>query len=229
MSFASPLQNRRGMALLNMVFIFIFIGVMAVAGAKMYGSMVARGKITDTKGGLENQVRMIVTWAAKNGQLPTADQYLCTNGATNCVFGGTAPQDAWGNTIYYIYDKNLTNVVTGGLCGRTTTNLSDNSVPGVPFAFSLISAGIDATVQTKVNVSVVKKTADFIGIISNYQTDPTTGNSDLYRAVPLEELKNKAGCYGSSGGKLSFLNNELARVCVNTVYKISVYATGGVP
>jgi len=35
------------MALLNMVFIFIFIGALVVAGVKMYDSIVKRGQINE--------------------------------------------------------------------------------------------------------------------------------------------------------------------------------------
>ena len=205
-------HNRRGMALLNMVFIFIFIGVLAVAGVKMYGSIVARGKINDTKGGLENQVKIIVAWAAKNGRLPTGGEYPS-------VFGGAAPLDAWGKPIAYIYDTTLTSATTGGLCGSTSTTLTDS---GTNMAFALVSGGEDHTIDTKVSGVTVPGSGAQSGAITNYQTD-------LYRAVPLEEMKNKAGCYGPTGGKLALLNNELPRVCVSTAYNVSVYATGGVP
>jgi hypothetical protein len=215
MSIFSFAHNRRGMALLNMVFIFIFIGVLVVAGAKMYSSMVARGKLNDTKGGLENQVKMIIAWAAKNGRLPTSGtEYIS-------VFGGTAPLDAWGRPIAYVYDATLAATATGGLCGRTSTGLSDS---GTNIAFALVSQGDDASFQTTVGGTLVTAAGPNpnSGLIANYQTD-------LYRAVPLEEMKSKAGCYGPTGGKLSILNNELPRVCVNANYNATVYAVGGAP
>jgi hypothetical protein len=201
------------MALLNLVFLFIFIGVLVASGLQMYGSIVKRGKINDTKGGLENQVRMIVAWAEKNGHLPAVGaEYLS-------VFGGTAPVDAWGRPIYYVYDGTLTVTASGGLCGRTSTVLLDSTAN---LAFALVSGGDDFIFQTTLGGAVVAASGPGIGTLSNYQ-------SDLYRAVPLEEMKSKAGCYGPTGGRLMILNNELPRACASAAYSATVFASGGVP
>lgn len=208
----SFINNRRGMALLNMVFIFIFIGVLVVAGVKMYDSIVTRGKINDTKTAMENAVKVITAWAATNGRLPAAGDYPG-------VFGGTAPLDAWGRPIAYVFDGNLAATATGGLCGRTSTGLLDS---GVSIAFALVSQGEDAAFQTTVGGATVPGTGANAG---NLASSPL----DIYRAVSLVELQSKAGCFGSTGGRLQILNNELPRVCANSPYTATVFATGGVP
>ncbi|HXE96021.1 MAG TPA: Ig domain-containing protein [Dongiaceae bacterium] len=203
----SSIHNQRGIALFNIVFVLIFIGVLVASGVKMYGSMVARGKINDSKGGLDNQVKMIVAWAVKNGRLPIANEYPG-------VFGGTAPLDAWGKSIYYIYDANLAAVNSGGLCGRTTTSLSNN-------AFALVSGGDDFTILSATELGVIN--------ISKAATAFTPDKSDLYRIVSLDELKSKAGCYGPTGGRLRVVNNELPSVCSgSSTYPAVLFADGGV-
>lgn len=212
MSIISFTSNRRGIALFNIVFILIFIGVLAVSGAKMYDSVVKRGKINTSKGGLEDHVKMIVAWAATNGHLPTLAQYPG-------VFGGTVPLDAWGRPIAYVFDANLTAQATGGLCGRTETALTEN---GVSTAFALVSQGEDAGFQTSVGGANIAGSGPAIGAVINSPLD-------LDRTVPLEEMKSKAGCYGPTGGRLSIVNNELPSVCSGSPnYPATLFASGGV-
>lgn len=220
-SISSITHNRRGMALLNVVFIFIFIGVLVAAGLKMYGAIVTRSKINDTKNGLENDVKMIVAWAEKNGRLPATQVEYAG------VFGGTAPLDAWGRPIAYVFDDtlaNTTNAAFGGLCGRTSTNLQDSTVP---IAFALVSGGEDGSIQTTVNGTLV--TTPIMAVIGAAPQNLAGYQTDLYRGVPLEELKSRAGCYGPTGGRLTILNNELPRACAGLPYNATVYAVGGVP
>ncbi|MDD5284983.1 MAG: hypothetical protein PHD54_03940 [Desulfuromonadaceae bacterium] len=205
----SSAGNRRGIALLNVVFIFIFIAVLIVSGLKMYGSVVVREKINDTKGGLENQVRMIMAWAAKNGRLPTKDEYPA-------VFGGTNPPlDAWGKPIYYIYDVSLTATGTGGLCGRTTTSLSNN-------AFALVSGGSDFTVLSTADAVVVTDSKGATAFVPD--------KSDMYRIVTLDELKSQTGCFGRTAGRLRIVNNELPWTCSGSTANLAtMVGDGGAP
>ena len=218
MSFFIATKNRQGIALLNIIFVFIFIGVLITSGMKMYGSIATRGKINDTKGILENQVRVIVAWGVKNGHLPTSSEYAGG-------FGGTAPLDAWGKQISYVFNDTLAAAATGGLCGRTGTALQDS---GVSMAFALISGGDDFSFQTTVTGTVITAPTTAVTgaapqILANYQ-------SDIYRTVPLEEMKNMAGCYGTTGGRLRIVNNELPNACSgSTTYQATLFADGGVP
>ncbi|MDD5284982.1 MAG: hypothetical protein PHD54_03935 [Desulfuromonadaceae bacterium] len=209
MSTFSFANNRRGIALLNVIFIFILIGALAVAGAKMYGSKVSRAKINETKGSLENEVMMITAWAVKNSRLPTKDEYPG-------VFGGTTlPVDAWGRSIFYIYSADLT--VAGSLCGRTSTSLAVNLVGNN--AFALVSGGEDHNMLSTANSSVISA--------SNAATSLATHQSDLYRVMTLDELKNKASCYGASTGRLRLVNNELPKACTGIAYNATIVGDGG--
>ena len=211
------IHNQRGIALFNIVFVLIFIGVLAVGGVKMYGSVVERGKINASKGELENHVKVITAWAIQNGRLPTAAEYPA-------VFGGTAPVDNWGRQIAYVYDNTLTAAITGGLCGRTATIFQDS---GVPIAFALVSGGNDAGIQTTVNGTVVAVPTN--AVTGAAPQSLANNQTDLYRTVPLEEMKSKAGCYGPTGGRLNIINNELPNVCSgSSTYTATLFASGGV-
>jgi len=201
--------NQRGMALLNVVFIFIFIGVLAVAGAKMFGSQVAQGKARDTKSSLESQARMVMAWAVSNKRLPV------TGSEFNSVFGST-PLDAWGNSVVYYADSHLsaTPASTGNsICGWTSTPVYYGS-PTNYVAFALLSAaGASAAPLTSWPAS---------GAL-------TVQPGDAARIVTLAELQARAGCFGSTLGYLRIVNNELPSACTSAAYAATIYADGGMP
>ena len=161
-----PIQNQRGIALLYLVILFIFLGVLASAGARKLGSVVAQGKVTDSKAELERDIQIVIAWAVKNGRLPNTGEFTG-------VFGST-PQDAWGKPIGYVCDPNLTAAVTGGLCGRTGTT-------GQDVAFLLISGGDDMNITSAATITG--------GVLTGLLTDV-----DLSRNVSLKELQSQAGC-----------------------------------
>ncbi len=212
MSIFSLAHNRRGMALLNMVFIFIFVGVLVVAGVKTYGSIVERAKINDSKAALDKAVNAIISWSVSNNRIP--DTTATTNFATIIP----NPKDAWGKDLVYLYDSSLTNAATGGLCGKTKTSYppgcSDETMCD---AFVLISGSNDYIVNSTPAAS------------QNFPAAVTLSSSDIYRVVTLAELKSRAGCYGPTGGRLRIINNELPNACFGSPYTATVYATGGVP
>jgi type II secretory pathway pseudopilin PulG len=203
------LGNQRGMALLNVVFIFILIGVLAVAGAKMFGSQVAQGKARDTKGALESQARMAIAWAVSNKRLPVSGSEF------NGVFG-SPPLDAWGNSVVYYADPHLsaTPASTGNsICGWTSTPVYYGS-PTNYVAFALLSAG---------GASAVPLTSwPASGAL-------TIQPGDAARIVTLGELQARAGCFGSTLGYLRIVNNELPNACTSAAYSATIYPDGGMP
>ena len=206
----SPLRNRRGIALLFLVLVFTLLGVLASFGVRMLGSLVTRGKVNDTKAGLEREVQQITAWAVRNGRLPAtapSDEYA--------ALFGTRPLDAWGRPVVYAYDGNLTATSGGGLCGRTGTALSSGAGDA---AFVLISGGDDASISSTPNQS-----GPFSGPLAGLQ------EADLYRIVTLQELQAGADCSGSTGGALRIVNHELPGACKGIPYSVTLFSDGGVP
>lgn len=201
------------MALLNVVFVFILIGVLLAAGAQMYGAIVDRGKINDTKAGLENQTRMVIAWAANNKRLPAPGSEF------NSIFGPatTAPRDAWGNTVGYVLDSTMSvppATSTGNnICGRTISSAYYSS-PTNYVAFALVSGGGTSLHGTMWPGS--------FGLL-------TINQGDIARIVTLNELQARAGCSGVTLGYLRIVNNELPNACSgSTAYSGNLFGDGGV-
>ena len=208
--FLSPLGNRRGIALLFLVLVFTLLGVLASFGVSRLGSLVTRGKVNDTKAGLEREVQQITAWAVRNGRLPAtapSDEYA--------ALFGVRPLDAWSRPVLYAYDGNLTATSGGGLCGRTGTAISSG---GGDVAFVLISGGDDASITSTPN-----QNGPFSGPLAGLQ------GADLYRIVTLKELQAGVDCSGSTGGALRIVNNELPGVCKGIPYSVTLFGDGGVP
>jgi hypothetical protein len=217
------IQNQRGIVLLYLVIFFILIGVLVSAGVRKFGSTVSLSKTNDTKAELERDVQIITAWAVKSGKLPTLAQYPA-------VFGGTtSPQDSWGRPIVYIFDNNLTDTNTGGLCGRTSTSISLTSGQVVPnVALLLLSSADTEKPKSSLNGTLITGS---IAATTNPSTIIVTDTSgrDLVRWVTLDELKAKAGCAGPTQGSLKILNNELPGACRGKSYSATLFGDGGVP
>lgn len=203
------LRNRSGLALLPTIMLFVLLGVLIATGIKMVQPLVQRAKVSSSRVSIEKGVQAIVSWSIAQGRLPRDTEIAAILPMKN---------DAWGKPLVYLYDADLADAGKGGLCGRTTTSASYSSVP---LAFVLLSAAEDGTVNSSPGTSGLLPSAN-----------PYTGLSvnDLFRVVTLEELKSRAGCYGSTGGRLRILNNELPKVCSgSSSYPAQLFATGGVP
>jgi hypothetical protein len=232
------LQN--GFTMMPLIlFMFVIVGLIS-AGYMMLGPKVQLGKTVEAKAGLEKAVDAIISWSVANGRIPKDTEFASTIPNQN---------DSWGKSIYYIYDETLANTTVasyGGICGKTHTYLtvqtcSDTActtpttiTPDV--AFVLLSGGANVNNQTRgtgpitaaTTVNVFTTTTN----IDNYATDVNRVEAydDLFKIVTLEELKNRAGCYSSTQGRLKILNNELPKVCdgsSSTSYA-TLHAGGGV-
>ncbi len=207
MLFSPLLRNQRGIALLYLVILFTLLGVLVTAGSRVFGSLVTRRKVSDTKMGLERDVQVITAWAVKNGRLPDSGEYPG-------IFG-TTPLDAWGKSIVYVYDSNLTAVATGGLCGRTGTAINHS---GRDVAFLIVSGGDDMGVS-----STPAASGAFSGALNGLKAE------DQYQIITLNELQARVGCAGSPQGSLRIVNNELPHVCKGINYSVTLFGDGGVP
>ncbi|MDD2272721.1 MAG: LamG domain-containing protein [Desulfuromonadaceae bacterium] len=209
--------TQSGFTMLPLIlFMFVIIGLVS-AGVMMLGPKAQLGKTVETTKSLDSIANTVILWSASSRTLPPTLQ---------TVFTGANPLDPWGNNILYLYDNNLTTTATGGICGRTTTNLNVNGTPNT--AFALLSTSGDALQSTWSGLPVLS-TAVLTYPTTVLGTTATLVTGDLFKIVSLEELKNRAGCYGSTQGRLKILNNELPSACSGSAYSATLYAEGGVP
>ncbi len=202
------------------LFMFVIVGLIS-AGYLMLGPKVQLGKTVETTNSLDSIANAVILWSASSRTLPPTLQ---------TVFTGGNPFDPWGNNILYIFDNNLTNTATGGICGKTSTNLTVNGTAST--AFVLLSSagdGIQPTTTWSGTPALSLVTTAYPSAATG-TTTATLVAGDLFKIVTLEELKNRAGCYGSTQGRLKILNNELPNACAgSTSYPALLYANGGVP
>lgn len=197
-------NGNKGFTLMPIILMIMIFVAMISAGVLLIGPMTKRGKTVETQQAIQGAVDAIISWSVANGRLPDNTQLASIVPYQN---------DPWGRPYVYTYDNNLINISSGGLCGRTTTTTYN----GQQIAFVILSGGEDYQVTSTPSTS-----GQFTG-------SPTLQHSDLYRVVTLEELKNKAGCYGSTQGRLKILNNELPAACIGQPYNATLYSDGGVP
>ena len=197
------------------LFMFVIVGLLS-AGYMMLGPKVQLGKTVETKAGLEKAADAIISWSVANGRLP--DTVLPATNPTYFLNIIPSQTDSWGRPFVYLYENTLANQASGGICGRTTTSYPAGCTDETTCnAFILISGGEDQTVN-----SVPATSQSFPATI-------TLDNRDLTRTVTLAELKNRAGCYGSTQGRLKILNNELPSICDgSSTYNATLVANGGV-
>jgi hypothetical protein len=199
-------SDNKGITLFFIIFIVLLIGTLLTVGMSVIGPMVKRSKYNETGATIDGAVKAIASWSAANNRLPDNTAFLTI--VSN-------PLDAWSKPLIYVYDGNLTAAATGGICGRSTTGI----LQGTTYvAFVIISGGDDLTVQSIPGVS-----GAYAGNLNNL-----SGN-DYFRVVTLDEMKNLAGCYGSTRGKLAILNNELPIGCLSQPYAGTVFPEGGWP
>jgi len=192
--------------------IMIFTAMISV-GVLLLGPMTKRGKTVDTQKTVDGAISTIISWSIANNRIPDATLPPSVTGFAS-VAGN--PRDAYGNPLVYIYDSNLTSPATGGICGRQSTNLRVSTVTD-NIAFVVISGGEDGIINSTPNTSQA------------YGGTVAVSPNDLVKWITLEELKNKAGCYGTTQGRLKILNNELPKACTGSSYTAKVYAEGGAP
>jgi hypothetical protein len=221
------LNSRSGMALLNVIMLLILVGAMVIAGYKMMGPIIQRGKINDTKTTINSVVDAIISWSVGRGHLPGTDTEF--SGATTNQF------DAWGRKLRYLYDSNLASASnTNAICNFPKTNLTINGITNI--AFAALSLGDDLDAQslwsgsTLANNDSTYMYASPLFSLSSTPIEATLSSPDIFRIVTLNELKARIGCAGYTMGQLRILNNELPSACAgSTTYSATLYADGGAP
>lgn len=248
-------QNNKGIALLPVMGMLVFIAVLVTIGIAARGTKFWAEKIYDTSGGVDGAVQAVLSFAAANGKLPTLGSQPFSNLLRN-------PNDKWQEPLQYICFNQMTSVRAGGACGVPSSgfagvpNLAVNrcndaacttfsTSPDIKdIAFIIYSKGPNTQLQTfKKALSSGSFNYDtyFLYDTSITHTSPLPGSippstlaglnyDDIVRYVTINELQQKIGCFGTTKGQLRIVNNELPNVCASsTTYPATLYPEGGVP
>jgi len=232
------MQNKsknQGLTLVEVAIVLVIFGLIIGLGTSLIGPLTKRAKITETRDIVNAAVESEKGFAAKNNRLPTNTEF--PQAVRN-------PNDAWTKPLVYFVDSSLTtssNNPSEGICGRKTTNLivctdvnCNNQIPDV--AFIVVSGGPNYNVQTGPSTTspcpsgktCYKVYPQDTPNVDDYPNDFTRQEEydDIVKWVTIDELRIKAGCQGA---QLKILNNELPSGLVNSDYKATIYAEGGVP
>jgi len=233
-------MNNKGMTLLFVTILLMLVTSIVTAGIMVTGSLTKRTKIAETHNIIDESIQSVVGYAATNRRLPTTAEIAAIMKRSN---------DAWGNQVHYVVDNNLTSIPAGSvdaICGKRTANITIrnctdagcSAYTDVPNVVLLIlsggenvnnqTAGTQAvTGATIVNVYPAGLNVDnYAGDLGGARAEP---HDDIAGWVTLEELKNKAGCYGTAQGAFRIINNELPDACTGQPYSATMYSDGGVP
>ena len=193
------------MALMPLVLVIGIAGALIGAGLKLVGPKVDRMRTQTALSQLDHASASVAAWSRNNGRLPTAAEFAAAAGIQD---------DPWKQSLVYVYDGNLTDSATGGVCGRENTALALDGTSDT--AFAIISGGGDFAVDATPNAS---------GALAG---NLTTSSSDLTKGVSLKELQSQVGCFDRTAGRLALLNNELPEGCSGRTYDGDLFAEGGV-
>jgi hypothetical protein len=194
------------MALMPVVLSVVIVGALMGAGMQLVGPITQRMRTESTGQLLDRASRSVIAWSVANGRLPTAAEFSAAAGARD---------DPWRRALIYAYDGNLAASAGGGLCGRESTGMVANGT--ADSAFIIISGGENVSIDSTPAVS-----GAFAG-------NAVISAQDLAEAVSLADLRNRAGCFDRTSGRLALLNNELPGGCSGQPYRGDLFADGGVP
>lgn len=220
-------SDRRGFTLVELAVSMVVIGILLGLGMSMVGPLMTTIKVRESKENLGAAVESINSWASGNNRLPPLAPVLPDTAKFSDVVKITT--DAWGKALVYVYDSNIaptgpTPITKDTICGRRSTAIrlidSNNStIQNV--AYVVLSKGDDRITDSKDNATNTE-----IGPGPFSGTIKADMEEDLVRWVTIDELRTKIGCQGA---QLKILNNELPPGNVGSLYRVNIYADGGVP
>lgn len=197
--------TQTGVALVPLVLTIAIAGALMGAGMKLVGPRVQRLRTASAISMLEKASRSVMAWGRTHGRLPTAAEFGTAAGVD---------RDPWKKGLVYVYDADLADMDTGGVCGRETTSLTVGG--SVDAAFVIISGGDDFAIDTN-----PPNSGAYAGMV-------TLSASDQTDVVSLADLRNRIGCFDRTAGRLVLLNNELPEGCDSQPYDGDLFAEGGV-
>ncbi len=221
----SSLVTDKGFTLIELAIVLVIMGLLVGMGAGLVGPLTKRAKVYETKEIMNAAVESVVSFGASSNSLPDAAEFTSTV---------RTPNDTWTRPLNYIFDSNL----TGGICGRRSTNITVNICPDAgcsspqainDVAFIILSSGENYNNQTEGDPTATTINVYTQGVdIDNYATDMsrTEPYDDIVKWITLGELRIKTGCVGP---QIKILNNELPSGKDGSPYSADVYADSGVP
>ncbi|GEM_PF-1557046 len=192
------------MALMPIVLTFVIAGALIGSGMHLVGPMTRRMRTETTLNVLDRASRSVIAWSVAKGRLPTAAEFVVAAGVRD---------DPWRRALVYVVDGDLADSAGGGLCGRESTGIVANGEADT--AFLILSGGEDFTVNTTPGVS------------GAYAGNAAISALDLAEVVSLADLRNRAGCFDRTAGRLTLLNDALPGGCSGQPYQGALFAQGG--
>lgn len=224
-------MNRKGTISIFFFMIFILLGVMLSFGASVLKQMVRAAQVKKTEKTLQSAVDTLTGYVAEYRSLPDQASFLSASGDR---------RDALNNTLYYMYDNDLT--TADSVCGSSLTKITvricaDSGCTAVAkttanVAFVLLSAGSNRNLQANfVNSVTTAATLDIFD--QTVETDSYASDTnfveqfdDQYKLMTIEELRNASGC---AQEKLKIVNTILPGAARDEAYTVDIYADGGIP
>ncbi|PID39372.1 MAG: hypothetical protein CR984_07175 [Proteobacteria bacterium] len=198
-------NHQTGMALMPLVLTVVIAGAMIGVGMHVVEPMAKRMRVQATANRINDASRSVIAWSVDRGRLPTAAEFTVAAGVRD---------DLWHRGLVYVYDGSLAAASQGGLCGRTSTGMTANG--SADTAFLIFSGGPDFTIDSTPKAS------------GAYGGNAAISGLDLGNAVSLADLRNRAGCFDRTAGRLTLLNNELPAGCSGKPYSGGLFSQGGV-
>lgn len=216
------IRSRSGMALLNVIMLVVLVGAMVIAGYKLMGPIIQRGKINDTKTIIKSDVDAIISWTVTNCRIPDT-----LGGSSDFIKVAQNPNDAWGNKLAYLYAPELANNSScAQICGLNATKFFVNGITD-SVAFLILSSQYSG--EFHYNLPTSSPVTISTGVIGTVSQVENPNPPDIARIVTLNELKARIGCAGYTWGQLRILNNELPKACSGASYTATIYPDGGAP
>jgi len=229
------LIRQKGFTLIELAIVLVILGLLLGTGTGIVGMLTKRAKLYETRNIIKAGIESLVSYSASNNSLPDLATFPTVVGN---------PNDVWGKPLYYITDDDLTDSISGGICGRKTTQLKLSNCPttgcGSPtntvnnVAFIIVSGSANFNNQTIVPATNPVTSSETVNhysqglVLDDYTTDMNRAEpyDDVVKWVTLDELRIKAGCEAS---QIRIVNNELPYGYQGSSYNASIFGDGGVP
>jgi len=147
-------KSNQGVALLQLLMILLLVSTFIGLGTVLTGSYVKRNRINSTKDTINADFDSLISWAQANNRLPCAandnTSSVCAPAGDEFSAAVKNPEDSFGKPLVYIYDSTMTDIATGGICGRSSTRLSAGSISNA--ALIILSGGDDYSFQSTLSL-----------------------------------------------------------------------------